>query len=73
MDHDCACEFCSPEPEPIPAPWERTGDTRHEPRDLWMAEAEPEPESDEASDEEPEADETPTLTLIPLITPLTAR
>ncbi|HXR72142.1 hypothetical protein [Actinocrinis sp.] len=59
MDHNCECEFCSPEPEPIPVPWERTGDVRHEPRDLWMAEAE----------SEPEWDETPTLTLIPLITP----
>ncbi|HEU5356690.1 MAG TPA: hypothetical protein VFU65_19640 [Actinocrinis sp.] len=51
MNDNCDCEFCSPEPEPIPAPWERTGDDAHDvPPSL----------------PEPEPDETPTLTLSPL-------
>ena len=61
MDDDCGCEFCSPEPQPTPAPWGRTGDQKHDPGSLWMAESQSEPQ--------PESDETPTLTLIPLITP----
>lgn len=55
---DCECEFCSPEPEPIPAPWERNGDPEHDLRPLSMS------ESNETTDDT--SDETPTLTLIPL-------
>jgi hypothetical protein len=50
----CECEFCSPEPEPIPAPWERNGDPEHDLRPLSMS-APP-----------AETDETPTLSLIPI-------
>jgi hypothetical protein len=60
---DCECEFCSPEPEPIPAPWERTGDPEHDlrPLSMWAAPAEPAEPCEPA-----ESDETPTLSLVPI-------
>jgi hypothetical protein len=51
---DCECEFCSPEPEPIPAPWERNGDPEHDLRPLSM------------SAQAAESDETPPLSLVPI-------
>ncbi|HZP53391.1 hypothetical protein [Actinocrinis sp.] len=57
---DCECEFCSPEPEPIPAPWERNGDPEHDLRPLSMSAAPAEPA------EPAESDETPTLSLVPI-------
>ena len=57
---DCECEFCSPEPEPIPAPWERNGDPEHDLRPLSMP-AEPAQPAESA-----ESDETPTLSLVPI-------